>query len=208
MSKKDSSEKIKTCFSREKTFKEYNIYLSEEIGDCDQYTDIFNIFRTANEEDHINLIINSPGGQVWTAMQFLFAMSQCQCEITGIIDGIAHSAASLIFLNCDSFSVPELSLMMVHNYTGGNIGKGHELKQWIEGSNTHIENIFRRAYKYFLTKKEIDQLINGKDFWFSGDEILGRLDKKMKKEKKKAKKKRKQQEQLEQQEQQEQQEQE
>ena len=159
----------------------YNIYLSNELDDPDNYIDAFNIFRTAEEGDDINLYINSPGGVLATVYQFITAIKQCKTRVCGYIDGVAHSAAGMIFLTCHSQAIPHHCDMMVHFYSGGCSGKGNENIKQIEFDDGFVREVYTSVYKDFLSTDELAKIFNGEDFWFNSKEIDKRLRYKYKK---------------------------
>lgn len=154
----------------------YDIYLVGPILAPEYYIEEFQALKMAQEGDTINIIINSVGGQVNTAMQFVENIKQCQGLVTAYIEGECHSAASYIFLACDGWSVPEWAIMMVHNYSGGHYGKGGEVVQAAQETDKWINRISQDSYTPFLTKKEIKKLKKGQDFWFMGEQIAKRLE--------------------------------
>ena len=70
---------------------------------------------------------------------------------------------------------------MFHNYSGGTIGKGGEMADQIIFEKNWSEEMMKEIYKDFLTEKEIDLMLNGKDLWMSGTEVADRLEVKAKK---------------------------
>ena len=189
MGEKDKG--IRTVFSSTDTRQMHNIYITGPIGPPENYTDALNTIRTAQKGDFISMYINSGGGYFWTAMQFVSAMNNCDCEIEAYIDGEAHSAASIIFLAADSWVVPDFASMLCHNLSTGTYGKGHEVDQWHKYHTSHYKQVVGDLYKTFLTSTEITELIGGKDFWLSGKDIITRLDKLTKAQEKDMKKKEK-----------------
>jgi hypothetical protein len=45
-----------------------------------------------------------------------------------------------------------------------------------------IESIMRDCYANFLTDDEIERMLDGKDYWMTGDEVLDRIQKKINKQ--------------------------
>jgi len=171
--------------------KRFDIYISGDITEPKQYIEIFDVLRNAQRGDEIRMFFNSGGGNLWTAMQFISCMNSSDALIEGIIEGECHSAASLIFLSCHNFDVPEFGTMLCHYCTSGYRAKGHELSQWFEHSEPHLKNIFKNIYKDFFNKEEIEEMINGKDFWLDGNEIVKRLKRKVEEQEKPEKPKKK-----------------
>ena len=168
-------ENLPLYFSRTETRQTHDIYLLGSIKSPNYYMEVFNLIENASPHDVINIFINSPGGSLWAAMEFISVIMRSECHIHASIEGEAHSAASLIFLACDTYSVPEFASMLCHYFSSGYSGKGGEISQWSQHLEKHYKNIFKDLYKNFLTEAELSEMVNGKDLWLTGNEIVKRL---------------------------------
>lgn len=157
-----------------------HFYLSGDIGGPEEYADWFHIIRTSSENDSITIHINSGGGEVATAIQFMRVLKEAEAMVTTSAEGNCMSAATLIFLCGDNIEISEHSEFMFHNYSGGMVGKGGEMYDNITHERKWSESLWRAEYKDFLTEAEIESMLNGKDLWMDGDEVLRRLNKKSK----------------------------
>lgn len=173
-----------------------DFYLSGTIGRPEEYIEWFDIIRNANEGDLIRIHINSPGGDLFTAIQFMRVLSDCRGTILTSVEGQCMSAATLIFLFSDMYEVSEHSAFMFHNYSGGSIGKGGEMYEQVLYEKIWSEKLMYDVYGDFLTDKEIAEMMDNKDIWMDGDEVAKRIEKRAKKTEKKMKKLAKQAEKL------------
>lgn len=153
----------------------HEFYLSGYIDEPSEYVDWFNIIRSASPDDAIHIYINSGGGRVSTALQFLRVMADCPGEITCSIEGECMSAATIIFLAGDYLEVTPNAMFMIHNYSGGSFGKGGEMHDHIMFERQWSVKLFRDIYKDFLTDSEINLMLDGKDYWFDSDEVIRRV---------------------------------
>jgi len=156
-------------------------YLSGSIGPPEEYIDWLETIRNAGENEIIVLHINSTGGDLFTALQFIRVMQECKGYIIASVEGACMSAATMIFLQAHEFIISDYSSFMFHNYSGGTIGKGGEMADQIIFEKHWSEEMMKEIYKDFLTEKEIDSMLNGKDLWMSGIEVANRLEIKAKK---------------------------
>ena len=150
-------------------------YLSDEIGDPADYIDWFHEMRNARDSDVIKININSPGGNLFTAINFLQVLSETNAHIIVSVEGACMSAATLIFLCADEWELTNNALFLIHNYSGGAIGKGNEMYSDIVNKKAWTEKIFRDSYTDFLTEKELEDLGNDKDLWLNTDQVMDRL---------------------------------
>ena len=65
--------------------------------------------------------------------------------------------------------------MMIHTSSGCTFGKQSDIKKEEAFYNTWLENFFNEIYKHFLTKKEIQEVLSGKDMWLRSDEVMERF---------------------------------
>lgn len=166
---------IKYLFSQSKEIHEHHYYLVGEIGAPDFYTDLLHVLNTAEENDLITIHINSVGGDAFTAIQIMSAISTCKGVVHTTIEGEASSAASIIFLTGHYMSVAPFSLMMCHNWAGFMSGKCHEMIAHLEFNKRNFKALLYKVYSKFLTDEEIAKIEDGADLYFDTDEIMQRL---------------------------------
>ncbi len=100
----------------------YNKYgiipINKEI-DADYAQEIEALIYQAERD--ITLVINSPGGEVQSAMQIIDAMNNCGYSVATVCVGVAASAASMILAagtKGKRFAIPK-SFVMIHQVSGG-----------------------------------------------------------------------------------------
>lgn len=157
----------------------FDIYLHNEILEPHYYVDLLTTLRNCMDHDDVRIYINSYGGNVATTFQIINAMKQCPAPVTTIIESEAHSAASLIFLAGQNYVIQPGAAMLCHYYSGGEWGKGHELKSAIDFKDKHFKLQFKYLYEHFLSTEELEQLFSGTDFWLNAVEIKKRLQNKV-----------------------------
>jgi ATP-dependent protease ClpP protease subunit len=173
------------------TPKIYTINFWHDFDDPRYYIPYFKVLEDAHEEDQIVFYFNSPGGEVTTLNLFLNALRRCKSKYILARVNYAASAAALLALYCDNIEFNTGATLMLHNYKGFFYGKGQEIKADFEHSDKKFEQIIRYICKKILTDEEIDELLNGKDFYFSGEEAVKKLKEMVKIRDKENKKKKK-----------------
>ena len=159
----------------------HEFYLTGEIGSPDEYIEWFDAIRHASETDAVKIYINSPGGDLFTAIQFLRVLSDTDATVVCSVEGACMSAATMIFLSADHFEVTPHSIFMFHNYSGGVIGKGGEMIDQLQHERRWSERLMKEIYKDFMTADEIKAMLDNKDFWMDGEEVVERLQSRIKK---------------------------
>ena len=158
----------------------HEFYLSGDIESSEDYIDWFDTIRSAGENDVLKFYINSSGGDLFTAIQFMRVLSDTSATIVVSVEGACMSAATLIFLQGHQFEVSPHSRFMFHNYSSGVVGKGGEMYDRLAHEKDWSEKLLREVYSDFLTEKEITSILDNKDIWMDGDECIKRLKKKVK----------------------------
>jgi ATP-dependent protease ClpP protease subunit len=154
----------------------YEFYLSGLITGPEDYIEWFNTIRSAGDQDVVKIYINSSGGDLNTALQFMRVLSESPATIVCSVEGSCMSAATMIFLCADVFEVTPHSLFMFHNYSGGIFGKGGEIYDQAVFEREWSKQFLQYIYKDFLTSKEIDSLLENKDLWLHSEEVSNRVE--------------------------------
>lgn len=157
----------------------HEFYVSGDIESSEDYIDWFDIIRSSGPNDILKFYINSPGGDLFTAIQFMRVLNDTEANIIVSVEGACMSAATLIFLCGHQFEVSPHSMFMFHNYSSGVVGKGGEMYDRLAHEKEWSEKLLREVYVDFLTEEEITSILNNKDIWMDGDEVIVRLKQKV-----------------------------
>ena len=154
----------------------HEFYLVGSIGKAEDYLEWFDVIRHASKNDIVKIYINSEGGNLFTAIQFMRVLTDCEATVMVSIEGACMSAATMIMLCADAFEISPHSMFMFHNYSGGTIGKGGEMYDNIVHERKWSDALLHEIYEDFLTTEEIDKILDNKDMWMDSDEVLDRLE--------------------------------
>ena len=155
----------------------HEFYLSGSILDAEEYVEWFDVIRNARATDIVCIYINSPGGDLYTTLQFLRVMAESDAHIITSVEGCCMSAATMIFLSGHEFQVTPHSLFMFHNYSAGTFGKGGEMYDQLQFERKWSEKFLGEVYRNFLSEAEIKDMLHNKDIWMTSDEVVERLNK-------------------------------
>lgn len=153
----------------------HEFYLTGEIDSPDTYVEWFDAIRHANDTDIIKIYINSFGGDLFTAIQFLRVLGETNATVVTSVEGACMSAATMIFLCGDHYEVTPHSVFMFHNYSGGAIGKGGEMIDQLQHERKWSERLMREIYDGFMSETEIQSMLDNKDIWMDGEEVVRRI---------------------------------
>ena len=153
----------------------YEYYLVGEIDEADAYIEWFDQIRHAKENDVVKIYINSGGGDLFTAIQFMRVLAETEALVVCSVEGACMSAATMILMSADSVEVTSHSIFMFHNYSGGTFGKGGEMLDQLKHEQKWSERLMTEIYKDFLTDTEITSILNNRDIWMDGEEVANRM---------------------------------
>lgn len=151
-----------------------DVYLCDNIAEPTFYDELCHTIHNAEEYETITIHLNTPGGIIDSAFMIIDAIEQSPAIVTAYLTGTVASAGTMIALACEQLIVADHTAFMIHNYSGGMMGKGHEMKARQEFMDASLNATFKTFYSGFLTDKEMTEVIDGKDMWMGKDDILER----------------------------------
>lgn len=169
------SEKPNRIMVKQNVHNEYVVRIARPITEPDDFDDELTLLAGAGKEDSIKLIVCSPGGSLDTANLIVKGLRETSARTLGYIGGTCASAATGIILACDEWEIDENSSFMIHTASFGSYGKAPEVESEVIHKLKKIRQWVQNTYTGFLSDEEIQQVIDGKDFYFDGHELAERL---------------------------------
>lgn len=102
----------------------------------------------AADATKIVVSINSPGGDVFDAFAIYNALMRHKLPVETRVDGVAASAASLVFMAGDERIMPENAMLMIHNawiITGGTADELRKTAEMMDKARDGIVAAYRRS---------------------------------------------------------------
>ena len=161
---------------KEMTSTLYEYYLVGDIGEPDDYIELCDILRSASPNDEVLIRFNSGGGLLSTGDMIINAINESQANVHGFIEHSCGSMATMIFLQCHSWSLSDSAEFFVHNASGGSFGKENENYASTMFARRKIHRMIKNRYAGFLSDVEIENVLNGQDYYFDAEEISSRLE--------------------------------
>lgn len=154
-----------------------DLYLLDEIDSVDRYAAWVPLIQGSTEYDHIIVHISSPGGLLDVSLQLYESLLLTPALVEVSVEGPCCSGASMIMMAADILSITPASYVMCHAFRGGFVGKANEIFANSEFSKPWFQSVVTDVYKDFLSKAEIDRMLNGEDFYFTAQEVSDRFTK-------------------------------
>lgn len=125
------------------------------------------------DSDVVNVHINSYGGDVFEGLAIYNVFKQSDKTINTIIDGIAASAGSLIFMGGTNRYMPKNSQLMIHNAQTGVWGYAEDFEKAIAALNSiKVSLIASYMEKFEGTEEELINYLNNETY-FTAEEAVG-----------------------------------
>lgn len=150
-------------------------------GDIGDYSDgvrsadvVKELMEMEAEYGHIDVRINSNGGDVYAGISIFNALRNSRADITIYIDGIAASMASVIAFCGKPVFMSRYARLMVHSIEGGAYGNKEALDRCIKEIES-LEDILAGIYadRCHRTKEEIKATyFDGAEHWLTAQQAL------------------------------------
>lgn len=152
----------------------WHCYITSNISNPDSYNELCYLLDNAYPCDTIIFHINTPGGVIDSAFKIIYSLIKTIAKTKAVLTGTVASAGTMIALSCQEIEIAPFTQFMIHNYSGGTSGKGHEVRDYVKFSDKQLNKAFTTIYKDFLTQEEIEDVIEGKDMWMDDEEVMER----------------------------------
>jgi ATP-dependent protease ClpP protease subunit len=172
-------EPVLRVYNKPRTVNEVDAYLDGPILAPAYYRNLLHYMRMMEKEDELRIWMNSPGGNLETALDIIESMQKVEGDVQVIVTGRAYSAGSLIALSAPHLIIGDNANFMCHNANYGSYGKGGDVVKQVQFTEAQVKNVCKKAYQDFLTEDELQKMFMGQDFWFDSKETTERLEKRL-----------------------------
>lgn len=128
-----------------------------------------------NANEDVELVINSPGGDVFNGLQMVHAIQDCHYKVTARIEVMAASIAAVIALACDTVQIDKNSLLMLHNCWTFTAGNKEQLQQEIDAMAA-IDTIIHNIVEEHCYDDSIGERMDSGDVWLTGEDAAELFD--------------------------------
>ena len=136
------------------------------------------LMRQVNDIGVFNTLevhINSYGGEVFEGVAIYNWLKSQKAKIETVIDSVAASTASFIFLAGEKRTVYDTSMGMIHLPTGFSMGTAEQMRKDADVLDKVDKNTIRKIYKSVVGEKLTDENINEmmeNETWLDADELV------------------------------------
>jgi ATP-dependent protease ClpP protease subunit len=155
----------------------FKINFHAPVISMEQVTMGIEALEAAEEEDQVVISLQSCGGNVDVSGGFIHAMEKCACPIHIVASGGVHSAGTHILLQADSFELSRNFNSLIHNGSSGSFGNLNEYHAKSDFDKTFLYEYYKEIYSGFLSDKEFDEMMLGKNIWLDAQSWMERSEK-------------------------------
>lgn len=124
------------------------------------------------EVDEIDLRIHSQGGSVLDGWAIANGLKSHAATVTGTVEGMAASMASVVLMACDVRRVPKNAYVMIHDVAGGAFGGVDDLESMValmKKLQGDIVDFY--AERSGMDSEDLVEMMK-KETWMNGDDAL------------------------------------
>lgn len=171
------------CMEFKNSINEQSVYfygdiVSDEWGKwtdtdtCPQ--DVLDILGQINENQPLNIYVNSGGGSVFAGMAMYNMLKRCKSQKTVYIDGLAGSISSVLAMVGDKIIMPSNSYLMIHNAWSGCQGSAQDMRKMadtLDKISGGILNVYQEKLVEGVDINTIKQLMD-EETWLTGTDAV------------------------------------
>lgn len=160
--------------------RDFPLFVHESIESPTDVVPIVDTLRQLEEGDNVTMYVSGVGGCVSSVDLLIHEMISAQergVYIHCVCTGLLASAFTFVPLYATSFELSEGFHALLHAGSAGMGGTLPEFKASSAFTVKYMESRLRSVYKNFLTEKELDDMLEGKDIWLDAEQWCERFQK-------------------------------
>ena len=139
---------------------------------------ISDFLQSIEKDEDITLYVNSGGGDVFAGIGIYNILQRHTGKITGIVEGLAASIASVILMACDTIEIAKGAQIMIHKpltFGYGNADDFTKIVDKLDKCQQMITDIYMTKVLPDVTREQIEAAINA-ETWFNTEEAAQLFD--------------------------------
>lgn len=132
------------------------------------------LFATSESNEPIQLLINSPGGDVYSTIMIMDAIRSIEPIVIGIASGLAGSGAFYVLQSCDIRTITPYSYLFWHQVISyeQEVKDRAQMDKWVkryEALNKNLEEFFKKRARISVSNWR-KHFIEDNDVYFNAEE--------------------------------------
>lgn len=144
----------------------YTIYLGDTVGhNSARYLKLLQTLKNAQEGDIIHIHMSNFGGACHVGFRIAHNIKASKAKVHMHVEAPCYSMGAILAVCGDELTMCPGTFLMFHNYSGGESGKGGEMKMAIKEYSKHFRDSLEYFCSPFLTEDEITKLVKDIDVY-------------------------------------------
>jgi ATP-dependent protease ClpP protease subunit len=148
----------------------FTVDIYDYIESPSQFSDMIDALGMMESDDEMVVNLQSGGGCLSTTDTILHALRKTKGQVHFIATGFNASAATILLLDAPSFELSEDFTALIHCGSLGDAGNLNEMRQSAAFHISRMEKLLRNTYAGFMSEKEIEDMLNGKDLLLDAEQ--------------------------------------
>jgi len=148
----------------------FTVDIYDYIESPSQFSDMIDALGMMEQDDEMVVNLQSGGGCLNTTDTLLHALRKTKGQVHFIATGFNASAATILLLDAPSFELSEDFTALIHCGSLGDAGNLNEMRQSAAFHISRMEKLLRNTYAGFMSEKEIEDMLNGKDLLLDSEQ--------------------------------------
>lgn len=145
---------------------EYIIKIWDSLDEFGEYDELLKKIEEITEDDRVILAVGTPGGRCDVGFMLIDHIQNIGCEVNVVVPYPTYSMGAIMALSGDSLKISPGAFLMFHDYSDeGGRSKGNEQFKSTEAYCEIFSYRFNSICRPFLTKKECEDVLQGKDLY-------------------------------------------
>ena len=153
------------------------VQLVGEIGPVTQFLELINVLDTATENDEVEIMIDTPGGDVYTTMILVERMENSRAHVITTASGLVASAGSFLWFYGRERRVNRWARFLIHCSSHGDMGRSLSILETSEKLVEYMKELgLEMLGAGLLTRAQYVEVFECKaDVELSAEEVKARL---------------------------------
>ena len=142
-----------------------------------QYLEFIQVLDMATPDDIIDVMLDTPGGCVFTTQVLLEHMNSCRAKVTSVANGLVASAGTFLWFFSKNKQVNDWATFMFHSSSHVDMGKSLSIQETAKEMVAYMQNTVKAMIKAgLLTAEEAGKIFKQKkDLFLPGSIIRSRM---------------------------------
>lgn len=153
------------------------VHLVGEIGPITQFLELIEVLDTATKDDEVEIMIDTPGGDVYTTATIVERMENCRAHVITTASGLVASAGSFLWFYGRERRVNRWARFLIHCSSHGDMGRSLSILETSERLVEYMKELgLEMLGAGLLTRAQYVEVFECKaDVELSAEEVKARL---------------------------------